>query len=81
MAGNSMKRLLITFLRLYKRAVSPYWPGVCRYHPSCSEYAQDAIETHGAVRGALLAAGRLARCGPWGTGGYDPVPRSDHSRA
>ncbi|MBI4220403.1 MAG: membrane protein insertion efficiency factor YidD [Chloroflexi bacterium] len=75
-----MKRLLITLLRIYKRAVSPYWPGVCRYHPSCSEYAQDAIETHGALRGALLAVRRLARCGPWGAGGYDPVPRS-HSRA
>lgn len=69
-----MKRSFILLLRLYKGAVSPYWPGQCRYHPTCSDYALEAVTRHGSLAGVWLAARRLARCGPWGAGGFDPVP-------
>lgn len=69
-----MKRSLILILRLYKGAVSPYWPAACRYQPTCSDYAQEAITVHGSRAGTWLAARRLARCGPWHAGGWDPVP-------
>ena len=69
-----MKRSLVFVLRLYKRAISPYWPGQCRYHPTCSEYALEAITRHGSLTGSWLALKRLARCGPWHAGGFDPVP-------
>jgi putative membrane protein insertion efficiency factor len=61
-------------IHLYRWLVKPMLPPSCRYHPSCSEYALEAIATHGALRGAALAAGRLLRCHPWGGCGYDPVP-------
>ena len=69
-----MKRAALAMLRLYKAAISPYMPGMCRYEPSCSDYAGQAIERHGAVRGSWMAVRRLARCHPWRKGGYDPVP-------
>lgn len=58
---------------LYQRLISPVLPSACRYHPTCSAYAAEALRVHG-VRGVLLAAGRLGRCHPWGAGGLDPVP-------
>jgi len=58
----------------YRLFISPVLPGVCRHAPSCSEYALDAIRLHGAFKGVGLAARRIARCQPWGTSGYDPVP-------
>ena len=61
-------------LRAYKRFVSPMMPPACRFHPSCSEYAAEAVEVHGALKGGLLAAGRVLRCNPWSAGGFDPVP-------
>jgi hypothetical protein len=61
-------------VRGYQLLVSPVLPPACRYLPTCSEYAADAIERHGAWRGIILAARRLARCHPWGGSGYDPVP-------
>jgi len=61
-------------LRGYQLLLSPLLPRACRFHPSCSEYALEAIERHGAWRGAWLAARRLVRCGPWHPGGCDPVP-------
>lgn len=61
-------------LRGYKRVVSPLLPPACRYVPSCSEYAQEAVAVHGAVRGLLLAGWRVLRCHPLARGGYDPVP-------
>jgi len=61
-------------LRLYKTVVSPILPAACRFHPSCSCYAADAITRYGAWRGIMLALTRLARCHPLSAGGYDPVP-------
>ena len=58
----------------YKRFVSPLLPPACRYHPTCSEYAREAVLKHGLARGAALAAGRLLRCHPFREGGFDPVP-------
>lgn len=69
-----MKHLLIWLLKGYRFAISPLYGQVCRYHPTCSAYALEAVETHGAVRGTWLAARRVARCHPWAAGGLDPVP-------
>ena len=60
--------------RAYKRRVSPFMPPACRFQPTCSEYAAEAIEVHGALKGGALAAIRLVRCNPWSAGGVDPVP-------
>lgn len=67
-------RILIGVIRFYQMAVTPWTPASCRYTPTCSQYAVEGVETHGAVRGAWLAARRIARCHPWGGHGYDPVP-------
>ena len=67
-------RVLRTAVRGYQWLVRPLLPPACRFHPSCSEYAEEALVRHGACRGGWLAARRLCRCGPWHPGGYDPVP-------
>lgn len=69
-----MARLLVIFIRAYQRLISPYTPPTCRYYPSCSAYAVDAISRHGAWKGSILAVRRLLRCHPFHPGGYDPVP-------
>lgn len=69
-----LARILIGVVRFYQLAISPWLPAACRYTPTCSAYAIDALREHGAVRGTWLAARRLARCHPWGGFGWDPVP-------
>lgn len=69
-----MRQLLILLLRGYRLVISPIYGQVCRYHPSCSAYALEAVTQHGALRGSWLAARRVGRCHPWAAGGYDPVP-------
>lgn len=75
-----MKQLLIWFLKAYRFTISPLYGQVCRYHPSCSAYALQAVTEHGSVRGSWLAARRIGRCHPWAEGGYDPVPPADPHR-
>ena len=65
---------LIGLLQIYKYAISPMLGRSCRFHPSCSEYAVEALERHGLFKGLLLAIRRVGRCHPWHPGGYDPVP-------
>jgi hypothetical protein len=69
-----MKRILLTIIRAYKWGISPLLPRSCRFYPSCSSYAVEAIERHGVLRGLTLTVRRLLRCHPFHPGGYDPVP-------
>ena len=69
-----LTRGLIAGVRFYQVAMGPFLPRVCRYEPSCSAYALDALRAHGAARGSWLATRRILRCHPWGGHGYDPVP-------
>lgn len=71
-----IRRLLIAMVRGYRRWLSPLKPPVCRFAPTCSEYAIEALARHGALRGSWLATRRICRCHPWGGHGYDPVPGS-----
>ena len=66
--------LLIQPIRFYQRFISPYTPPTCRFTPSCSQYAIEAIRKHGPFKGLALAVWRILRCNPWGGSGYDPVP-------
>jgi uncharacterized protein len=68
-----MRRLLLAPIRFYQRRVSPLLPRHCKYHPTCSAYATQAIREFGAARGSVLAAWRILRCNPFSHGGYDPV--------
>ncbi|MYD35997.1 MAG: membrane protein insertion efficiency factor YidD [Dehalococcoidia bacterium] len=69
-----MTYIALGLLRLYKFVLSPLLPAACRYQPTCSDYAREAVERYGALRGTILAARRLSRCHPFREGGYDPVP-------
>jgi putative membrane protein insertion efficiency factor len=69
-----LNKLFIAIVRAYQYAISPMLGARCRFLPSCSEYAVEALRRHGALRGSWLAARRVARCHPWHPGGYDPVP-------
>ena len=69
-----MKRLLIALVRIYRAAISPYRRPCCRYYPTCSQYALEALENYGALKGGWLAFRRILRCNPFHKGGYDPVP-------
>ena len=70
-----MKTLAAAWLKFYKRLISPVLPASCRYVPTCSEYAAEAVARHGFFRGLAMATWRLLRCNPFVRGGYDPVPR------
>ncbi len=78
-----MTKLFLLLLRGYKLGISPFLGQNCRFYPSCSDYAAEAIREHGAVKGSALAARRLCKCHPWHPGGFDPVPTrtSDPSSA
>lgn len=69
-----MSRVLIGLVRGYRYLLSPWWGGQCRFSPTCSEYAIQALRRHGAWKGSWLAARRVSRCHPWHAGGFDPVP-------
>lgn len=73
-----MTTVLVLLLKGYRLLISPLYGQVCRYHPSCSAYALQAVERFGWHRGSWLAMRRLARCHPWTAGGYDPVPGTEH---
>jgi len=77
---KSVRRPFLLLLRGYKLVVSPLLPPACRFYPSCSSYAYQAVEKHGVLRGILLAARRLGRCHPLHPGGFDPVPESLESK-
>ena len=69
-----MKRVLMGLIWFYQKAISPYLPGACRYTPTCSQYAMEAIREYGALKGGWMAFRRVLRCNPFHPGGYDPVP-------
>ncbi len=69
-----IRRALVLLVRLYQRLISPALPPSCRFYPSCSAYAVEALERHGALRGTFLAVKRIGRCHPFHPGGVDPVP-------
>ncbi|MGQ9699935.1 MAG: membrane protein insertion efficiency factor YidD [Candidatus Bipolaricaulaceae bacterium] len=69
-----VRKLLVLPILLYQRVLSPVLPHRCRFYPSCSEYAKEAVLRYGPVKGGRLAVRRLLRCGPWHPGGYDPLP-------
>lgn len=73
-AVSGTARVLLGVLRVYKLLLSPFFSGYCRFHPSCADYASQAIVEHGAMHGTWLSARRLARCRPLGGHGFDPVP-------
>ncbi|MEK9646228.1 MAG: membrane protein insertion efficiency factor YidD [Alphaproteobacteria bacterium] len=75
--GSIPSTLIVGLARLYQLLVSPVIPQTCRFHPTCSGYAIEAVRTHGALRGVWLALRRIVRCNPWSAGGYDPVPEGD----
>ncbi|MBI5625169.1 MAG: membrane protein insertion efficiency factor YidD [Elusimicrobia bacterium] len=66
----------LALIDLYRTLVRPFLPPMCRFHPSCSDYAHGAVALHGPLRGAWLAGRRLARCHPWSAGGLDPIPKT-----
>ncbi len=71
-----MKRVLIKLIEIYQKIPGP-WHSMCRHIPTCSNYAKEAIETYGAIKGSTMAMKRILRCNPWGTSGYDPVIKEE----
>ena len=72
------RTLLLVLIRFYRLAISPLFPPRCRYTPTCSQYAMEAVRRYGAFKGGLLAAKRICRCHLWGGSGYDPVPDTEN---
>lgn len=73
--------LMVGAVRFYQMCISPLFPAACRYTPTCSQYAIEAIEAHGVIKGSWLTIKRICRCHPWGGFGYDPVPPKNNSKA
>ncbi|MBQ5153443.1 membrane protein insertion efficiency factor YidD [Macrococcoides caseolyticum] len=69
-----MKQLLLSLIKFYRKFISPMTPPACRFHPTCSQYGLEAIETHGAMKGGYLTVKRILKCHPFHPGGFDPVP-------
>ena len=78
--GRLLALPMLGLVWLYRMAISPWLGNNCRYDPSCSEYAMDALRIHGAFHGSWLTAKRIGRCHPWGSSGYDPVPEKQEDR-
>ncbi len=76
-----MKKIMLAAIRFYQRHISPLFPPMCRYYPTCSQYAIDAIKIHGVFRGFFLALFRILRCNVLFPGGYDPVPPKKHKHS
>lgn len=74
--SHAIALVLVLPIRFYQKFITPYTPPSCRFTPTCSEYARQALLKHGPVKGLLLAAWRICRCNPWGGSGYDPVPET-----
>ena len=72
---STLRSIFLLPARAYRRFLSPVLPQRCKYHPSCSAYAVEAVRSYGVIRGSVLAGWRLLRCNPWSHGGYDPVER------
>ena len=72
-----MKKILIGFIKLYQKVISPLTPPSCRFYPTCSHYGIEAIEKHGALKGSWLAVRRISKCHPFHEGGFDPVPEKE----
>ncbi|MDR2168489.1 MAG: membrane protein insertion efficiency factor YidD [Clostridiales bacterium] len=70
-----MGKILLVFIRFYQLCISPHFLPRCRYYPTCSSYAHEAVKTHGAIMGSFLAVWRVLRCNPWSKGGVDLVPQ------
>lgn len=68
-----MKKILISLIKFYRKFISPLKPPCCRFYPTCSQYALDAIEKYGAIKGGFMGLYRILRCNPFNPGGYDPV--------
>lgn len=75
-----MKTALLLIIKSYRSLISPLFPATCRFQPTCSQYALEAIACYGAIKGSWLAVKRILRCHPFHPGGYDPVPHCDRSR-
>ncbi|MDJ1110164.1 membrane protein insertion efficiency factor YidD [Macrococcoides caseolyticum] len=69
-----MKQLLLSLIKFYRKFISPMTPPACRFHPTCSQYGLEAVETHGAMKGGYLTVKRILKCHPFHPGGFDPVP-------
>lgn len=74
MVSRFLVKMMVGMISIYKRGISPYMPPSCRFTPTCSTYAIEALQKHGPLRGLWLTVKRICRCHPWGGSGYDPVP-------
>jgi hypothetical protein len=77
---HPLRKVLTGLIYVYQKAISPWFPAKCRYYPSCSEYAVEAIESHGSLKGAWLSIKRILKCHPFSEGGFDPVPNPTNNQ-